>query len=145
MTTRAHSKSVRFANYGEVPETYAALCGHYLPRPLHSAADARAAAAVMESLAGFPLNRDQEDYLEIVAHFVDEFDRAEARAVPAAKGGAVLKHLLSEHQLTAVDLSRLLGSSRNLGAMILRGERNLTVAHIRKLAAHFHVSASVFL
>ena len=83
MTTRAHSKSVRFANYAEVPETYAALCGHYLPRPLHSATEARAAAAVMESLAGFPLNRDQEDYLEILAHFVDELDRTQERAASA--------------------------------------------------------------
>ena len=63
----------------------------------------------------------------------------------AANGKIVLAHLLDEHGLTAADLSRLLGGSRNLGAMILRGERNLTLAHLRKLAAHFHVSPEVFL
>ena len=145
MKTLATPKNPRFARHADVPETYAALCGQYLPRPLHSAADARTATALMESLAGFPLNREQEDYLEILAHFVDEFDRANARGLPVAKGGAVLQHLLREHDLNAADLSRLLGGSRNLGAMILRGERNLTVAHIRKLAAHFQVSASAFL
>jgi antitoxin component HigA of HigAB toxin-antitoxin module len=35
--------------------------------------------------------------------------------------------------------------SRNLGAMILRGDRNLTLAHVRKLAAHFNVSAELFI
>jgi len=47
--------------------------------------------------------------------------------------------------LTAADLSRLLGGSRNLGAMILRGERKLTLNHVRTLARHFHVSADLFL
>ena len=105
----------------------------------------RAAAAVMESLAGFPLNRDQEDYLEAVAHFVDDYDRAHEPALRAPPGKAVLQHLLEAHNLTAADLSRRLGGSRNLGAMILRGERNLTLAHIRKLAAHFHVRAETFI
>jgi len=57
---------------------------------------------------------------------------------------AGLQHLLTESQMTAADLSRLLGGSRNLGAMILRGDRNLTLAHVRKLAAHFHVSPELF-
>jgi HTH-type transcriptional regulator/antitoxin HigA len=60
------------------------------------------------------------------------------------RGVDVLKHLLDEHGLTAADLSRLVGGSRNLGAMILRGERNLTLPHVRKLAAHFKVGAELF-
>jgi antitoxin component HigA of HigAB toxin-antitoxin module len=47
---------------------------------------------------------------------------------------ARLRHLLDESGMSAADLSRLLGGSQNLGAMILRGDRNLIVAHIRKLA-----------
>jgi antitoxin component HigA of HigAB toxin-antitoxin module len=38
-----------------------------------------------------------------------------------------------------------LGGSRNLGAMILRGERKLTLNHVRTLSRHFGVSADVFL
>jgi HTH-type transcriptional regulator/antitoxin HigA len=57
----------------------------------------------------------------------------------------VLKHLLEENRLTAADLSRILGGSRNLGAMILRGERNLTLPHVRKLAARFKVGAELFI
>ena len=143
MKTLATRASVKFTRFADVPDTYTALCQHYLPRPLHTAAEARMASAVMESLAGFPLTEDQSDYLDALAHFVDEHDRAHCRPLPKADARAVLRHLLDEHGLSAADLSRLLEGSRNLGAMILRGERNLTVAHIRKLAAHFNVSPNV--
>ena len=46
--------------------------------------------------------------------------------------------------MSAADLSRLLGGSRNLGAMILRGERKLTLNHVRTLSRRFHVSADLF-
>ncbi|MSU61564.1 MAG: hypothetical protein EXS31_04065 [Pedosphaera sp.] len=145
MKTLHRQSSARFARYEDVPDTYTALCGLHLPRPIHNAAEQRAASAVVEALAGFPLNSEQEDFLEAVAHFVDEYDRTHAKPLPAPGGLAVLKHLLAEHGLKAADLSRMLGGSRNLGAMILRGERNLTLAHVRKLAAHFQVSAEVFI
>ena len=40
--------------------------------------------------------------------------------------------------MTASDLGRLLGN-RTLGAAILAGRRNLSKAHIKKLAEHFKV------
>lgn len=56
----------------------------------------------------------------------------------------VLKHLLGKQGLTAADRARVLGGTRNLGAMMLRGERKLTPTHVRILARHFGVSADVF-
>ena len=53
--------------------------------------------------------------------------------------------LVEERGMTGKDLSRVLGASRNLGAMILRGERRLTADHIRTLAAHFNVPATTLL
>jgi len=64
---------------------------------------------------------------------------------PKASRVDVLKHLLGEQGLAAADLSRLLGGSRNLGAMILRGERKLTLNHVRTLSRRFRVSADLFL
>jgi len=46
--------------------------------------------------------------------------------------------------LAPADLSRILGCSRNLGAMILRGERKLTLKHVRTLSRRFRVSADLF-
>jgi len=100
---------------------------------------------MMEALAGFPLNPEQADYLEAVAHFVDEHDRAERPALPRAGPRDVLAHLLELREMTAADLSRLLGGSRNLGAMILRGDRNLTLPHVAKIAVHFRVSPAAFI
>ncbi len=143
MNTLTTRQLKRFARYEDVPATYVALCQTYLPRPLHSAAEGRAASALMESLAGFPLNQDQADYLEAMAHFVDEYDRAHQRPLPKASASAVLRSLMEERDMSAADLSRVLGGSRNLGSMILRGDRSLTVAHIRTLAGHFSINAGV--
>jgi antitoxin component HigA of HigAB toxin-antitoxin module len=56
-----------------------------------------------------------------------------------------LKFLLEQHQLSAADLSRILGSDRSLGPKLLRGERRLTVDHIRTLARRFNVEPGVML
>ena len=39
----------------------------------------------------------------------------------------------------------MLDVHRTLGGMILRGERQLTLTHVRTLAKHFSVSADLFL
>ncbi len=145
IATKPSRERIRFAKFADVPEGYRELCAFYLPRPVHSAAEAKEATAMLEALAGFPLNEDQSDYLEAVAHFLDEYDRA--RNPPPAKpaAGDVLASLLEERGLTAADLSRILGTSRNVGGMLLRGERRLTLDHIRTLGRHFGVSPAVFI
>ena len=136
----------RFASYAEIPKTYPELCGIYLPRPIHNDAQDEEATAMMNALAVFTrLNAEQRDYLDVLAEFVDEYDKSRKIRWPKVSGLDSLKYLLEENQMSAADLSRVLGGSRNLGAMILRGERNLTLPHIRKLAAHFKVSAEVFI
>ena len=60
-------------------------------------------------------------------------------------GLKTLKLLLAENNLTASDLSRLLGTGISHGYRILDGERNLTIKHIKKPATHFHVGPEVFL
>jgi HTH-type transcriptional regulator/antitoxin HigA len=134
-----------FPAFAKAPTDYAALCGIYLPRPLHSKAETIAAAQVVESLAGHTLSEGQEDFLEIVSHYLDEYDRKNEPQPSEANALEVLRMLVEERGMTGKDLSRILGASRNLGAMILRGDRGLTARHIRALAAHFNVPASLLL
>lgn len=134
-----------FPQLATAPTDYVALCGLYLPSPIHSKSEARAAAQVVESLAGHALSEGQEDYLQIVSHFLDEYDRRHESQLPEASPLDVLRMLVEERGMTGNDLSRVLGASRNLGAMILRGERRLTADHIRTLAAHFNVPAATLL
>ena len=86
----------------------------------------------------------QDKYFAMLAAALEDHDRACVTS-PRVSGVAALQHLLDENKMTAADLSRLIGGSRNLGAMILRGDRNLTIDHIRTLSDRFGVSADLFI
>ncbi|MBI4662145.1 MAG: transcriptional regulator [Verrucomicrobia bacterium] len=147
MKTTTH-KLRRFASSVEIPKTYRELCQLYLPRPIRDDQENREATEMMNGLAVFEkLNAEQNDYLDVLIEFVDAYDKAKMKDAPWPKvsGLDLLKHLMSENGMSPADLSRVLGASRNLGAMILRGDRNLTLAHVRKLAEHFHVSPELFI
>ena len=133
-------------SFRDLPKDYAALCRVLLPRPIHDAVDYANVVEVADAMALWQdsFTRDQADYFELLCSLIEDFD-AENVKWPKVTGLAALQHLLSEQGLSAADLSRLLGGSRNLGAMILRGERRLTLNHVRTLARHFGVSADVFL
>ena len=139
-------QSRRFASRADIPKTYRGLCDLYLPRPIHDDAQDEEATAMMNALAVFTrLNAEQRGYLDVLTEFVDEYDKGKKIRWPKISGLDTLKYLLEENGMSAADLSRILGTSRNLGAMILRGERRLTLAHVRTLAKHFSVSADLFL
>ena len=117
-----------------------------MPRPLHDAADYAAARQAIEPLVGFEerLNADQADYLEAVSSFIEAYDQARVKW-PKEKPLDTLKFLLEQHEMSAADLSRTLGRDRSLGPKLLRGERRLTVDHIRTLARRFNVEPGVLL
>lgn len=133
---------IRFA---DLPKDYPSLCRGFLPRPIHDAVDYANVAEVADAMALHQddFTEDQTDYFDLLCSLMEEYDTEHVKW-PKVRGVDVLKHLLEAHGLAAADLSRILGGSRNLGAMILRGERNLTLPHVRKLAAHFKVGAEAF-
>jgi antitoxin component HigA of HigAB toxin-antitoxin module len=146
MKTLTQQPTRRFASHADIPKTYRELCQLYLPRPIHDDAQDEEATAMMNALAVFTrLNAEQRDYLDVLTEFVDEYDKGKNIRWPKVTGMEALQHLLEAHDMSAADLARLLGVHRTLGAMILRGERQLTLAHVRTLAKHFSVSADLFL
>jgi HTH-type transcriptional regulator/antitoxin HigA len=131
--------------FRRLPKSYGALVAMLPPRPIHDDVDLANAAEMIDRLAGFDLNADQEDYLEALSTFVEAFEAErfpidDSRITPLD----ALKALLAGHGMTASDLGRLLGN-RTLGAAILGGRRNLSKAHIKKLAEHFKVDPGLFL
>jgi len=56
----------------------------------------------------------------------------------------VLKSLMEEHNMNASDLARLLGVHVSLGSKLLKGDRALTIDHIKILAKHFCLAPAVF-
>jgi HTH-type transcriptional regulator/antitoxin HigA len=131
--------------FQDLPKDYTSLCRVFLPRPIHDAVDYANVVEVTDAMALWhdDFTCDQADYFDLLCSLIEEYDAKNVKW-PKVTGVDVLKHLLGEQGLVAADLSRLLGGSRNLGAMILRGERKLTLNHVRTLARHFGVSADVF-
>ena len=132
--------------FADLPKEYAGLCGLLPPRPIHDAVEYANVAEVTDAMVLWVdhFTPDQRDYFDLLCSLIEDYD-AEHVTWPKVTGRDILKHLLNEHDLNGTDLSRLLGGSRNLGAMILRGERNLTLGHVRKLAAHFKVNPELFI
>jgi HTH-type transcriptional regulator/antitoxin HigA len=132
-------------DFRRLPRTYGELVAMLPPRPIHDDVDLANASKMIDRLAGFDLNADQEDYLEALSTFVEAYESErfpidDSRITPLE----ALKALLAEHGMTASDLGRLLGN-RTLGAAILAGRRNLSKANIKKLAEHFKVEPGLFL
>ena len=132
--------------FNNLPKDYTALCRVLLPRPIHDTVDYANVTEVTDEMALWhkEFTPDQADYFDLLCSLIEEYDSENVKW-PKLGGSEMLQHLLGEHELAAADLSRILGGSRNLGAMILRNERNLTLPHVRKLAAYFKVSPELFI
>ena len=142
-TATTRDSRPRYRKGSDIPSTYHALCTKlWLPRPIHDRKTAAEATAVADALAGFPLNEEQEDYLEAVALFLEEYEGIQA---PRVSGRQLLRHLCEENDINGTALSKILGASRLLGSMLLRGDRNITADHARSLGKHFKLDPGAFL
>ena len=129
-----------------MPKNYAGLCQILTPRPIHDKVDLENVTEITDVMAGHKLTADQEDYFDLLCRLIEDYEKEHAQlALPKISGVEALKHILGEHDMSAADLARLLDVHRTHGAMILRGERKLTISHARTLARHFKVSVDLFL
>jgi len=130
--------------FARMPRDYAGLCRILTPRPIHDEVEFQNVTEITDAMAGCKLTPDQEDYFDLLCRLIEDYEKERVDA-PKVTTREALQHLLDAHGMTAADLARLLEVHRTLGAMILRGERKLTLNHVRTLARHFGVSADVFL
>ena len=129
-----------------LPKDYAGLCRMLAPRPIHDRVDFDNVSEITDAMAGHKLTPDQEDYFDLLCRLIEDYEKEHAHLdTPKVTALEALQHLLDAHDMSAADLARLLGVHRTLGGMILRGERQLTLAHVRTLAKRFCVSADLFL
>jgi len=90
------------------------------------------------------LTTGQAKYLMVLTDLVEQFERATFPMKSPFKDGIdALKYLLEQSQLSASDLGRILGN-RQLGAAILRRDRELSKSHIVQLTNYFKVSTDLF-
>lgn len=97
-------------------------------------------------MAAGKLTKGQAQYLETLVQLVQAYE-AEHHAIDTSgiSGIDSLRHLLEQNGMNASDLGRLLGVHTSMGSKILKGERSLTVDHLRKLAERFKVSPKLFM
>ena len=92
------------------------------------------------------LTKDQGLYLETLVQLVQAYeDKHHGIDTDDISGIDALRQLLSDNGMSASDLGRLLGMHASMGSKILKGERSLTVEHLRKLADRFKVQAGLFM
>jgi HTH-type transcriptional regulator / antitoxin HigA len=128
----------------KLPKTYRELCSLLMPRKIHDDAELETVQEIVDTLAVLPTRTsDQNDYLETLAELVEAYEEQTVK-FSKRSGLETLKFLLTENNLTASDLSRLLGTDISLGYRILDGERSLTISHVKKLSRHFNVGPEVF-
>ena len=97
-------------------------------------------------MASGKLTKGQELYMETLVQLVGAYE-AQHHAIDTTglSGIDVLRHLLTANDMNASDLACLLGVHASMGSKILKGERSLTVEHLRKLSDRFKVRPELFM
>ena len=97
-------------------------------------------------MAGGKLTKGQSLYLETLVQLVHVYESTHFNIDTSNISGLdSLEHLLNENSMNASDLARLLGVHVSMGSKILKGERSLTVDHLKKLAKRFRVRPDLFI
>ncbi len=131
-------------SFKQMPKTFDGLCRRHPLRPVHGYTEWEEASDMVHALAGFPLNQDQEDYLESLATLIEDYEHTHhAKDLSHVTTRGVLQMLIDENNMNASDLGELLGN-RSLGSKVLRGERALSKANIVALCERFKISADLF-
>lgn len=95
-------------------------------------------------MASGKLSKGQELYMETLVQLVQAYE-ASHHTIESPRGIDALKHLMEAHGMNAAGLARVLGVHTSMGSKILKGERALTVDHLKLLASKFKVRADTFM
>ena len=134
------------ANRGPLPGSWAELAAELPLRPVRNDTDYDNAVELVDRLAVLDeRTEDQEDYLETLSGLIERYDD-EHFAIKGSTSSPIetLRYLCEQNGMTASTLGELFGN-RSLGSKVLRGERQLSKEHIRKLCLRFSVSSDLFL
>ncbi len=138
-------KTAAKSAFSRLPTTFDGLIRLHAPRPIRDKADYENTVEVIDALAGHKLNRDQDDYLLVLSGLVERYEADTLPERPRLTGVDMLNYILEENALGGDDFAKIIGVDRSVAYRILKGERNLTTDHIRRLADRFSVRADLFI
>lgn len=106
------------------------------------------ALALIEELmdaddVGNPLFEIVADRIKAYEDTAPEYKEFNARIAALPAGLAVLRTLIDQHNLTLSDLPEI--GSKTMVSRVLKGERKLSLNHIKALAVRFDISPRLFI
>lgn len=123
---------------------YADLLSRTLPSVIHSEKENERLLGMLEKLdQKGKLSPAEGRLAELLTLLVEDFEER-AYALEPASPLAVLNELMEANGLKQKDLVDVFGTP-SIVSEVLNGKRGLTIEHIKKLSARFHVSPEVFL
>ena len=96
-----------------------------------------------ELIAGNNKTKAVQDEIELLTLLIEKYDE-EHNTFTDAGPVELIKSLMKDHKMKAVDLARLLGVSEGLVSDILHYRKGLSKEVIRKLAEYFKLSQEAF-
>lgn len=94
-------------------------------------------------LIGDDENHELVGLIDVVSHFLEQYNQKHQPGSPKATGLEVLKLLMAANQLRQQDLPEL--GSQGIVSEILSGKRQLNVRQIKELAVRFKVTPATFM
>ena len=63
------------SRFTRLPKSYAGLVALHVPRPIHDKVAYDNAVEIVHGLVGFKLTKDQDEYLELMAKIIEDYER----------------------------------------------------------------------
>ena len=92
------------------------------------------------------LDEGELQYVEALAKLIGDYEDNAGHRIKVSTGDPieVLKFLMNESKMSVSALGKIIGS-QGVASEVLSRQRELSKAHIRKLAEHFHVNPGLFI
>jgi HTH-type transcriptional regulator/antitoxin HigA len=126
------------------PARYGKLCATVVPKIIESDDEFDRLVEAMETI-DFKANPTPEEKTvsALLARLIQDYDD-QHHALPEAPPSEMIVFLMNQRGLRPSNLLPIFGS-RSVASDVLSGKRELSKAHVRKLAEFFHVSTDLFL
>jgi HTH-type transcriptional regulator/antitoxin HigA len=130
---------------GTINPSYKDLMLDFLPRPIKSEEQYRLVQQEIDRLLDKgDLSADEQDYLDLLGTLILNYEeQMEGESQYELRGIELIKGLMEVHDLKQKDLTPIF-KTKSIASAVLNGKRNLTVEHINKLSAFFHLPHGVF-
>jgi HTH-type transcriptional regulator/antitoxin HigA len=125
---------------------YLNLVRQFPLRPIRSQRELARAMKIAGHLATYDegtLPLGEQDYLDALTVFIEDFQRRHPVDMPEVTPLAMLKHLMEQHDMNVTELGRVIGSQSN-ASLILSGKRAISKRVMGLLSERFGVARGVF-